>query len=354
MKQKGKTAWKWAGSLLLFLVLFEAMFHYFLGNMSNVWLYERNPADGRCFGLKPNVTVEYTGWWSRIEPVQMEVNAAGYRGDVLPEEKSGFRIIMLGDSFIYGQAATTDQTIPAGLEAETGIEVLNFGVPGFSIEDQVEHYQLFASRWQADLVLLYINGNDLELSLCESAKRPPPGWLMATVRTVRLGTILSTILLGPPSPKEPAMVARNSMQALAHEVSAHGATLAGILAQAPELHNQPIARDTREQFSTPQKIQPPKPGQPPEAHPYDPARDPPRYSTPEQSILKALALPGVLWMDATYWMNGGPDRALPRIPGEGHFTPEGNREAARQIASWLKEKQLLPTSQNLSELPSAP
>src|SRR5439155_351658 len=57
----------------------------------------------------------------------------------------------------------------AGRGART-VEVLNFGVPGASLEDSVARLRQVAARWQPDLVLFFLYADDLEESLCHSAE----------------------------------------------------------------------------------------------------------------------------------------------------------------------------------------
>lgn len=111
------------------------------------------------------------------------MNALGYRGAPRPPERGDGapRIAMLGDSFTYGYGVRQLETVPAYLEQQLrahgrpAAEVLNFGVPGYQIEDMLAQWRAFARRWQPDLVLVYLASGpeDLQRSWCwYSYKRP--------------------------------------------------------------------------------------------------------------------------------------------------------------------------------------
>ncbi len=165
-----------AALLASVLLLIEAGLHALLGNYGISKLWEHNPGDGRCIGLKPGAETDYTGWLFRIPPVHLAVNADGYRGPRRPKAKADdtYRILLIGDSFAFGQAVTEPETISAQLEKTLGdcggrrVEVLNFGVPGLNMEEVLDQYRRFARQWQHDLVLYLAFKNDLEGPLCRA------------------------------------------------------------------------------------------------------------------------------------------------------------------------------------------
>lgn len=160
------------------LLLIELSLHLLLGNYGITTLYEYRPADGRCVGLKPGAQTDYTGWLFRISPVHLAVNADGFRGTRRARAKSDrvYRILLLGDSYAFGQAVNEQDTISARLErtlsrcGDRRVEVLNFGVPGLNIEEILDHYRRFAGQWSHDLVLYVAYKNDLDGPLCRSGR----------------------------------------------------------------------------------------------------------------------------------------------------------------------------------------
>jgi lysophospholipase L1-like esterase len=103
------------------------------------------------------------------------INSAGFRDHEYPlEKKPGvFRIVMLGDSIVWGHGLTLQDTIAKQLEAllnkasDRPFEVLNFGVSGYSTQQEVELYRVKASRYDPDLVIVGYCLNDFEESSVE-------------------------------------------------------------------------------------------------------------------------------------------------------------------------------------------
>lgn len=82
------------------------------------------------------------------------------------KEENVFRIIVLGDSFSFAPFMQFDDAFPKRLErmlnvndSDTAVEVLNFGVPGFSTSHEVKALKE-ALSYHPDLVLLQVTLND--------------------------------------------------------------------------------------------------------------------------------------------------------------------------------------------------
>ncbi len=80
-----------------------------------------------------------------------------------------FRIVVVGDSFTFGGKVQFDDTFPKRLErmlnlntAQRKVEVLNWGVPGFSTRNEELLVRRAVRDFAADLVLLEITLNDPE------------------------------------------------------------------------------------------------------------------------------------------------------------------------------------------------
>ncbi|MEW6747981.1 MAG: GDSL-type esterase/lipase family protein [Planctomycetota bacterium] len=107
-----------------------------------------------------HVTGEYTVKW--------RFNASGIRRDNdVALEKHGPRIVVLGDSHTAGHGVEAEQTYAARLESllrEAGrdVEVLNFGVDGYTTTQEYLWCKMEAPRWQPDVVILGVYlANDL-------------------------------------------------------------------------------------------------------------------------------------------------------------------------------------------------
>jgi lysophospholipase L1-like esterase len=79
-----------------------------------------------------------------------------------------FRIAALGDSFTFGYNVNTEDAYPFQLQEiinknckGRGIEVINLGVPGYDFEYSVERYRIRGQKYNPDLVLWFIIGDDM-------------------------------------------------------------------------------------------------------------------------------------------------------------------------------------------------
>ncbi|MFN8602525.1 MAG: SGNH/GDSL hydrolase family protein [Candidatus Binatia bacterium] len=187
-----RIVWMIVGSAAVLAVVAEIAAWRWSGRLPLRELVQLEPGDGRCVALKPGAHVEYTGFLRRIPAVGHDVNALGFRGRPIVEERSPstLRIAVLGDSFTFGLGVGAEETIAVALEAalatklDRRVEVLNFGVPGLNVEEVVEQYEHFASRWSPDVVLYLVVDNDLDRGLCGGAVRllAGDGWGAALVR----------------------------------------------------------------------------------------------------------------------------------------------------------------------------
>ncbi|MBL7662506.1 hypothetical protein JNK13_07115 [bacterium] len=90
---------------------------------------------------------------------------------VTPEKPAGtYRIIVVGDSFTYGDKVQFDDTFPKRLERllnlnqnQQKVEVINWGVPGFATYQEVPLVKRAMEKYHADLVILQVTLNDTQL-----------------------------------------------------------------------------------------------------------------------------------------------------------------------------------------------
>jgi lysophospholipase L1-like esterase len=290
---------------LVTLVLAEVALRLVLGNLSIMEMIVLDSPDGRCVALRPGAAVPYTGFIWKIPPVVHDVNELGYRGLARPPQKPAgvVRIAVLGDSFAYGQAVKADETIAAYLEPalrseeRRQVEVLNFGVPGLNAEEYTEQFERFARKWQPDLVLVYLFENDLEPPMCDLARADTFWWYLRNVYVFRL-VAFSSRMYGDSRPvaEKPVERLRSALEMLAAAVRTSGAKPAVVVL------GDPLRHELREDENAP-------------------------VSPLLRELLADADMP---WLDMT------PDTWGPQIPGEGHFTPEGNRQAAERTADWLR------------------
>jgi lysophospholipase L1-like esterase len=294
-----------AGTLVTLLAL-ELVLQIVTGNLG-MPLYDIHPPDGRCVGLRAGTAVPYTGWALRVPQVFHEVNDLGFRGEARRPDAApdAFRVLMIGDSYTYGQAVAAEQAMAAQLEAvlhEQGqrrVEVLNFGVPGLNLEEDLDQYRKFAAGWRHDLVLLAAADNDLGPPLCSLVSQGATVWIIKHFRLARLYYF----------------VFRSPFGAVDAHAGAPAERLQRVLDGFIETSQAAHAR-----FGL-VMLQGHLDGAP---------------SGLVEQITATRATPQLLLQGSK---SGFDDIA--KIPGEFHFTAEGNREAAVRIARWLRSSGLV-------------
>lgn len=174
------------GSLVLTTLVLEAGFRV-RAHLENRGLFDKNldpgldpPADGPArlghmirlarnpriiYELKPGLSVWYEG-------AKVTTNVWGFRGIAHPLEAGDdvFRIVGIGDSFMFGQGVADEETYLAVLEARINavfpahtLQIINTAVPGYNTVMEIETLREKGLRLRPDLVILDIVGNDLEL-----------------------------------------------------------------------------------------------------------------------------------------------------------------------------------------------
>ena len=97
------------------------------------------------------------------------INSYGFRDYeyTIKKKTNTFRIVFLGDSFVYGYANELKDTIPKQLEKKLNglnhsviYEVLNFGFKGLSLEQYVKVLKKHAIRFEPDLIIIGYLYND--------------------------------------------------------------------------------------------------------------------------------------------------------------------------------------------------
>lgn len=116
------------------------------------------------FELRPGSVV--------MAEVEYRVNAEGLRGGETSIGKPAGvrRVVVLGDSIAFGYWVASEDGFPHQLEAmlnlagapEDRIEVLNFGVPGYNLDQEIEVLRTKVFAFSPDVVVLAFCLNDLE------------------------------------------------------------------------------------------------------------------------------------------------------------------------------------------------
>lgn len=108
------------------------------------------------WSLKPNskATSNRTG----VE-IEYKINSKGLRDDETTYEKPEgvFRIVVLGDSRTFGFGVPIEKHFTTKLEGYyNNVEVINMGVSGYGVDQELLFLQIEGLRYQPDLVIAYV------------------------------------------------------------------------------------------------------------------------------------------------------------------------------------------------------
>ncbi len=125
------------------------------------------------------------------------INANGFRADhnYAPTPAPGVhRVIGVGDSFTFGQCAASE-TWPAQLEARLpAAEVINMGANGYGVDQMYLWYQQDGVRFDADVVVLAVIGDDM---VRVSLERWPSGYAKPRFRVIDDALVLTNVPVPP-------------------------------------------------------------------------------------------------------------------------------------------------------------
>ncbi len=105
-----------------------------------------------------------------IRPYFLQTNSAGLRNtDEVNPDESVIRILAIGDSFTFGAYVHNHETWTARLESrlntllfpDAQVQVLNAGIPGYTIEDEISYLRDKGLALQPDVVILGFYTNDI-------------------------------------------------------------------------------------------------------------------------------------------------------------------------------------------------
>lgn len=99
-----------------------------------------------------------------IHDIEYRHNALGLRGSEVGPQKSGFRILVLGDSNTYGWGTRFEDSFVARLGdamRARNVEVVGAGIPGYDSADEAALYRAIEARVEPDLVIAGWYVNDL-------------------------------------------------------------------------------------------------------------------------------------------------------------------------------------------------
>jgi hypothetical protein len=278
---------------MVVLVAGEVISRYFIAGPIDFIALSRDSE--LVYELRPG-HYQIEGIFFRIPAYDVAIDANGCRLQAFdkPESDSSKKsVLLVGDSFTFGDGVSGDQTFPVLVESLLpGVRMINCGVPGYNLVQVVRAAELRAAQFHPALLVMLIYRNDLEGALPLDRVLDAPGWVQWLRRHSRLFRVLYIAqgwLAGdfgglPPLPASAAEEALTRIARLARSYR----TVLIVLREPPHPHIQ---------FS--QELQ---------------RRGLRFYQTPLSLF----------------------DRSL-QIPNNLHWTPEGNRRFAEWLAPLLKQ-----------------
>lgn len=147
--------------MLILLEFFLIMFPQYTQSYSfpnGLFMNAESPID---FKLVPNFTGKME---SSQYNINIKINSKGlrdYEHDI-NKNKENFRILALGDSYVFGQGVEQEEGFISIIEEKLGVEIIKAGVPGYGQTNELEYYKKEGYSYDPNLVIIfyYMNDND--------------------------------------------------------------------------------------------------------------------------------------------------------------------------------------------------
>jgi hypothetical protein len=125
---------------------------YFKNGTCTTWKWSGNDSKQKYF---ENLKTQPEDWYYRNNSVTYTLNSFGYRTKQFDEIDWENSIVMFGCSFVSGVGVDDKHTIGSFLENELGIEVINMGVAGSSIQFHIYNSILLSSNYPTPKAVIY-------------------------------------------------------------------------------------------------------------------------------------------------------------------------------------------------------
>ena len=143
---------------------------------------------------------------------------SGERGIAFAESRPAYRIAIVGDSNAFSLEVPFDESWAHRLEALLGsdVQVLNFGVNGYGIDQAVLRYERDVRPFLPDLVIFAFIQHDLDRSMTVYPFISFPSWEMPFAKPRFLADDAQTLPVNTPLPEPQWLFNRRRLQDLPH------------------------------------------------------------------------------------------------------------------------------------------
>lgn len=188
---------------------------------------QRRFGDG-LFTLTPGAKGRKSAICYDTESIQ--ANQQGFRDKPWNVDKKGFRIAVMGDSFVQAVQVDANKIFTTRLSKLTGMEVLNVGIGGYSTATQLSAYRRLVRPFRPNLVVLaFYLGNDVKGNSCaldpgrSICGRLEGGEVVLSnaLKTKEDGSVPGVAMEHRPSPVDGTFVARIKTVLRTHSAAYH-------------------------------------------------------------------------------------------------------------------------------------
>ena len=145
--------------LEILLRMFDPIGISYLHEIHRYYKTMHSPDKRFAYTSKPNAE-------GRFQGVSVETNSRGFRGpETTTQKPDGMkRIMLLGDSVVFGWGVDQDHIFPALLQRSLDptrecLEVIAFGANSWTTRTEYEFFREIGMEFEPDLLVLFVNPN---------------------------------------------------------------------------------------------------------------------------------------------------------------------------------------------------
>jgi len=158
-------------TITLTFILLELIFHFLIvsAELPKV-IYDK---DNRLIKYKENQTGIYSIGKFPLKGFEWKINNEGWNNkNDYYEEKNKFRVAVIGDSYIEAFQVNVDEHYPSLVQSSLPeLEIYSFGISGAPLSTYYQIAKYVSQKFNPDLFIINVVGNDFDESLFSLRKR---------------------------------------------------------------------------------------------------------------------------------------------------------------------------------------